>query len=103
MISKDEEEVAETLYGLAGMFTETDSIDKKTCDEKETSKVDIILHVEADFTKEESSEPAVSVLSSAKAKQIGEMPLQQYDNQQVLTGFVANSSVPLSFDFVSLL
>lgn len=76
MISKDEKEVAETLYGLAGMFAETDSIDKKTCHDKETSKVESSLAVEA-----ESFKPVVSVLSSAQTKQIGEiMPLEQSSN-----------------------
>nr|VDD64554.1 unnamed protein product [Brassica oleracea] len=86
-ISKDEKEVAETLYGLADMFTGTDSIHNKTCDlpdGKETSKVDSILVVET-----ESLEPAASFLSSAKPKQIDEEPLQQQDhNQCSLTGFV---------------
>ncbi|KAL1188747.1 hypothetical protein V5N11_019087 [Cardamine amara subsp. amara] len=75
MISKDEKEVAETLYGLAGMFTEADSIVNKTCDEKETSKVDSIFLVEADSTKTESLEPEVSVLSSAKTKLIDDKQL----------------------------
>ena len=88
-ISKDEKEVAETLYGLAYMFTDIDSIHNKTCDPflsdgKETSKVNSILVVET-----ESLEPAASFLSSAKPKQIDEEPLQQQDhNQCSLTGFV---------------
>uniref|UniRef100_A0A1J3F813 Uncharacterized protein n=1 Tax=Noccaea caerulescens TaxID=107243 RepID=A0A1J3F813_NOCCA len=90
MISKDEKEVAETLYGLADMFTETScSLDKKTCDpsshDKETSKVESILVVETDFPKAESVEP---VLFSAKTKQIDEKPLQQDHNQRSLTGMV---------------
>lgn len=65
MIWTDEEEVAETLYGLTGMFTDTSSIDKKTyvtlSDEKETSQVD--------FTKAKSlDEPAVSVLFNSCLK-----------------------------------
>lgn len=91
IISKDEKEVAETLYGLAGMFT-----DKKTCNEKETSKVDSILVVEDDFTKAESLKPVVSVLSSAKTKQIDTMPLEQSDKQFSTTGFAAN----FRFNFV---
>ncbi|KAG7590261.1 hypothetical protein ISN44_As07g024450 [Arabidopsis suecica] len=83
MISKDEKEVAETLYGLAGMFT-----DKKTCNEKETSKVDSILVVEDDYTKAESLIPVVSVLSSTKTKQIDVMPLEQTDKQFSTTGMV---------------
>ncbi|CAL9240792.1 unnamed protein product [Arabidopsis halleri] len=83
IISKDEKEVAETLYGLAGMFT-----DKKTCNEKETSKVDSILVVEDDYTKAESLKPVVSVLSSAKTKQIDVMPLEQSDKQFGTTGMV---------------
>ncbi|KAL1198646.1 hypothetical protein V5N11_001806 [Cardamine amara subsp. amara] len=86
MISKDEKEVAETLYGLAGMFTEADSIVNKTCDEKETSKVDSIFLVEADSTKTESLEPEVSVLSSAKTKLID-------DKQLSSTGLKQSSSV----------
>ncbi|KAG7587172.1 hypothetical protein ISN45_Aa02g024000 [Arabidopsis thaliana x Arabidopsis arenosa] len=92
MISKDEKEVAETLYGLAGMFTETDSIDKK-CHEKETRKVDSILVVEDDYTKAESLKPVVSVLSSAKTKQIDAMPLEQSDKQFSTTGLKQSSSV----------
>ncbi|XP_024008965.1 uncharacterized protein LOC18009086 isoform X2 [Eutrema salsugineum] len=92
MISKDEKEVAETLYGLAGMFIETSSIDKKTCDplsdEKETSKVDSTLVVEADFTKGVSLDLEVSVLSSAKTKLIDDMPLEQLDKQRSSTGMV---------------
>lgn len=89
MISKDEKEVAETLYGLAGMFTETDSLGKKTSNEKETSKVvDSILVVEDDYTKTESLTPVVSVLSSAKTKQIDAMPLEQSDKQFNTTGMV---------------
>ncbi|CAH8284839.1 unnamed protein product [Eruca vesicaria subsp. sativa] len=96
MISKDEEEVAETLFGLADMFTEASSLDNKTCDppllsddDKETAKDDSILVVETDFTtKDESLEPVVSVLSSAKPKQLDEMPLQQDHNQRNLTGMV---------------
>ncbi|CAN6938635.1 unnamed protein product [Brassica oleracea] len=94
-ISKDEKEVAETLYGLADMFTGTDSIHNKTCDlpdGKETSKVDSILVVET-----ESLEPAASFLSSAKPKQIDEEPLQQQDhNQCSLTGLKQSSSVNVS-------
>ncbi|VVA95388.1 unnamed protein product [Arabis nemorensis] len=86
MISKDEKEVAETLYGLAGMFTETDSIDKKICDplsnEKETSKVDSSLIMESNFTKAES------VLFSAKTNLIDEMPLEQSDKPRSSTGMV---------------
>lgn len=95
MISKDEKEVAETLYGLADMFTETScSVEKKTrdrsSDDQETSKVDSVLVLETDFPK---PEPAVSVLSSAKTNQIDEKPLQQDHNQRSLTGFVLNSCV----------
>jgi hypothetical protein len=98
MISKDEKEVAETLYGLAGMFTETDSLGKKTSNEKETSKVvDSILVVEDDYTKTESLTPVVSVLSSAKTKQIDAMPLEQSDKQFNTTGFVANFSFNIVF------
>ncbi|XP_020891403.1 uncharacterized protein LOC9325103 isoform X2 [Arabidopsis lyrata subsp. lyrata] len=88
IISKDEKEVAETLYGLAGMFT-----DRKTCNEKETSKVDSILVVEDDYTKAESLKPVVSVLSSAKTKQIDAMPLEQSDKQFSTTGLKQSSSV----------
>lgn len=77
------------------MFTDTNSIDNKTCDPflsdgKETNKVDSILVVETDFTtKAESLEPAASFLFSSKPKQIDEEPLQQQDhNQCSLTGFV---------------
>ncbi|KAF8080391.1 hypothetical protein N665_0949s0013 [Sinapis alba] len=82
VISKDEEEVAETLFGLADMFNESGSLDNKTCeplssdDDKETTKA---LVVE---TKDEPLEPAVSLLSSEKTKQLDEMPLQQDHNQQ---------------------
>ncbi|CAE5964261.1 unnamed protein product [Arabidopsis arenosa] len=88
IISKDEKEVAETLYGLAGMFT-----DKKTCNEKETTKVDSILVVEDDYTKAESHIPVVSLLSSAKTKQIDVMPLEQTDKQFSTTGLKQSSSV----------
>lgn len=71
------------------MFTETDSIDKKTCDplsdEKETSKVDSRLAVEADFAKAES------FLASAKTKLVDEMPLEQFHKQHNSSRFVANS------------
>ncbi|XP_010471699.1 PREDICTED: uncharacterized protein LOC104751451 isoform X2 [Camelina sativa] len=89
MISKDEKEVAETLYGLAGMFTETDSIDKrKTCHEKETTKLDSILVVKPD-----SLEPEGSVLSSAKTNQTDAKPIVQSDNQLSSTGLKQSSSV----------
>ncbi|XP_023643460.1 uncharacterized protein LOC17894047 isoform X2 [Capsella rubella] len=96
MISKDEKEVAETLYGLAGMFTQTVSFDRKTSDhEKETTKLDSILVVEANHAKAESREPAVSVFSSAKTKQTDDAkPLVQSDNQLSLTGM---------FDFIDRL
>lgn len=91
-ISKDEEEVAETLFGLADMFKETASVDNKTCDDpllsdndddKETTKADSVLVVETNFTtKDESLEPVDSVLSSNKTKQLDEMPLQQDHHQQ---------------------
>ncbi|CAN7054666.1 unnamed protein product [Brassica rapa subsp. trilocularis] len=93
-ISKDEKEVAETLYGLADMFTDTNSIDSDPflSDGKETSKVDSILVVET-----ASLEPAASFLSSPKPKQIDEEPLQQQDpNQGSLTGLKQNSSVNVS-------
>ncbi|CAA7042599.1 unnamed protein product [Microthlaspi erraticum] len=90
MISKDEKEVAETLYGLADMFTETSSsVDKKTRDplpdDKETTKVDSILVLETDSPK---PEPAVSVLSSAKTDQIDDKPLQQDHNQNRMVDFL---------------
>ncbi|CAH2067457.1 unnamed protein product [Thlaspi arvense] len=93
MISNDEKEVAETLYGLAGMFTESSSIDKKTCGpseplsgEKETSKLDSILVVEADFKKTEPLDPEVSALSSAKTDE--KPQLEQFDKQRSSTGMV---------------
>ncbi|KAL0801935.1 hypothetical protein Bca101_057111 [Brassica carinata] len=98
-ISKDEKEVAETLYGLADMFTDTNSIDKNTCDPllsdgKETSKVDSTLVVETECTtRAESLEPTTSFLSSSKPKQIDEEPLQQHHNQCSLTGLKQSSSV----------
>ncbi|XP_010428609.1 PREDICTED: uncharacterized protein LOC104713225 isoform X2 [Camelina sativa] len=88
MISKDEKEVAETLYGLAGMFTE-----KKTFHEKETSKLDSSLVVKPDYTQAESLEPEVSVLSSAKTNQTDAKPLVQSDNQLSVTGLKQSSSV----------
>ncbi|KAJ0231606.1 hypothetical protein HA466_0297320 [Hirschfeldia incana] len=72
LISKDEEEVAETLFGLADMFTESASVDNKTCEPL----------LSDDDDKDESIEPVVSVLSSDKTKQLDEMPLQQVLNQQ---------------------
>ncbi|XP_010416468.1 PREDICTED: uncharacterized protein LOC104702318 isoform X2 [Camelina sativa] len=94
MISKDEKEVAETLYGLAGMFTEADSIDKKeTCHEKETSKPDSILVVKPDYTEAESLEPGVSALSSAKTNKTDAKPLVQSDNQLSTTGLKQSSLV----------
>ncbi|XP_013621243.1 PREDICTED: uncharacterized protein LOC106327602 [Brassica oleracea var. oleracea] len=92
MISKDEEEVAETLFGLADMFNEAGSVDKETCDallsddddDKEPTKADSVLVVETGFTtKDESLEPAVSVLSSDKTKQLDEIPLQQSSSVNV--------------------
>ncbi|KAG2281863.1 hypothetical protein Bca52824_053083 [Brassica carinata] len=93
VISKDEEEVAETLFGLADMFTETISVDNKTCDpilsdhDKETNKADSIT------TKDESLEPEVSLLSSDKTKHLDEMPLQQDHNQQSSSGNVTDPPV----------
>ncbi|CAH8386292.1 unnamed protein product [Eruca vesicaria subsp. sativa] len=91
-ISKDEKEVAETLYGLADMFTDTDSTYKKTyepflSDGKETSKVDSLLGLETDFiTKAESLKRSASFQFSSKPKQID-------DNQCSLTGLKQSSSV----------
>ncbi|XP_056847000.1 uncharacterized protein LOC108834832 isoform X2 [Raphanus sativus] len=100
-ITKDEKEVAETLYGLADMFTDSNFIDNKSCDPflsdgKETSKVDSMLVMETDLTtKAESVQPAASFLSSPKPKQIDEEPLQQQQdhNQRRLTGLKQSSSV----------
>ncbi|WZY76969.1 hypothetical protein YC2023_023353 [Brassica napus] len=84
MISKDEEEVAETLFGLADMFTNKTSDALLSDDDKETTKVDSVLVVETGFTtKDESLEPAVSVLSSDKTKQLDEIPLQQSSSVNV--------------------
>ncbi|KAG2313379.1 hypothetical protein Bca52824_024936 [Brassica carinata] len=92
VISKDEEEVAETLFGLADMFTETISVDNKTCDpilsdhDKETNKADSIT------TKDESLEPRFH-FSSDKTKHLDEMPLQQDHNQQSSSGNVTDPPV----------
>ena len=101
MISKDEEEVAETLFGLADMFT------NKTCDpllsddDKETNKADSVLVVETGFTtKDESLEPGDSVLSSDKTKQLDEMPLQQSSSVNVTDAPV--STTPTTLKLCSL-
>ncbi|CAN8240080.1 unnamed protein product [Cochlearia groenlandica] len=81
-ISKDEKEVVETLYGLAGMFKETNTINNNTCcvslyDKKQKNKVVSSLVIEADFRKTESLEHAVSVPSSDKTNVIDVMTLDQ--------------------------
>ena len=104
MISKDEEEVAETLFGLADMFNEAGSVDKETCDallsddddDKEPTKADSVLVVETGFTtKDESLEPAVSVLSSDKTKQLDEIPLQQSSSVNVTDAPVSTKPTTL--------
>lgn len=105
MISKDEEEVAETLFGLADMFNEAGSVDKETCDallsdddddDKEPTKADSVLVVETGFTtKDESLEPAVSVLSSDKTKQLDEIPLQQSSSVNVTNAPVSTKPTTL--------
>ena len=96
MISKDEEEVAETLFGLADMFTNKTSDALLSDDDKETTKVDSVLVVETGFTtKDESLEPAVSVLSSDKTKQLDEIPLQQSSSVNVTDAPVSTKPTTL--------
>ncbi|XP_010540178.1 PREDICTED: uncharacterized protein LOC104814031 [Tarenaya hassleriana] len=97
-ISKDEEEVVETLFTLAEMFPGTESADRTSRsedalpDKKEAkpetikAEVDPILVPEAEPTIGESRGKAVSVMSSAEAKQNGEMPVRQAEIFSSSTG-----------------